>query len=92
MLKKLFLQTVTLQNTPNPVTSITTFSFELNTIRDIQFEIRDMRGRIITNMDIGTMAVGIHSIDFDIEGLSGGMYTYTLTADGVSLTKKMTIK
>ena len=80
------------QNTPNPVTSITTFSFELNTSRDIQFEIRDMRGRIITNMDKGTMAAGIHSIDFDIEGLSGGMYTYTLTADGVSLTKKMTVK
>ena len=80
------------QNTPNPVTSITTFSFELNTSRDIQFEIRDMRGRIITNMDKGTMAAGIHRIDFDIEGLSGGMYTYTLTADGISLTKKMTLK
>ena len=51
-----------------------------------------MRGRIIANMDKGTIAAGIHRIDFDIEGLSGGMYTYTLTADGVSLTKKMTVK
>ena len=71
---------------------MTTFTFELNVSRDIQFEIRDMSGRLITEMDKGAMAAGIHTIDFDIDGLSGGMYTYTLTADGVSLTKKMTVK
>ena len=43
-------------------------------------------------MDKGTLGAGNHSIDFDVNGLSSGMYTYSLIANGVSVTKKMTVK
>ena len=81
-----------LQNRPNPASNTTTFAFELSTVKDIQFEIRDLSGRVITSMDKGTLGAGNHTIDFDVNGLSSGMYTYSLIANGVSVTKKMTVK
>ena len=59
---------------------------------DIQFEIRDLSGRIITSIDRGTLGAGNHTINYDVNTLSGGMYTYTLIANGVTITKKMTVK
>ncbi len=81
-----------LQNRPNPASSLTTFEFELNTSMDIQFEIRDLSGRVITMIDRGTLGAGNHTIDYNVNTLSGGMYTYTLIANGVTITKKLTVK
>ena len=81
-----------LQNRPNPATSTTTFAFELSTSKDVQFEIRDLSGRVVTSMDRGTLGAGNHTIDFDVNKLSSGMYTYSLIANGVTVSKKMTVK
>lgn len=80
------------QNIPNPATNSTTFKFELTQSRAISLEIRDLSGRVVTSINEGTLGAGTHTIDYDVSKLSSGMYTYTLIADGVSLTKKMTIK
>ena len=71
---------------------MTTFSFELNSNKNVQFEIRDLSGRVVANIDKGSLGAGTHTIDFDVNSLSSGMYTYTLVANGVSLSKKMTVK
>jgi hypothetical protein len=81
-----------LQNRPNPATNMTTFAFELSTSKDVQFEIRDLSGRVVTRMDQGTLGAGSHAIDYDINNLSSGMYTYTLIANGVAVSKNMTVK
>ena len=81
-----------LQNRPNPATNVTTFAFELSTSKDIQFELRDLSGRVVARMDQGTLGAGTHTIDYDVNNLSSGMYTYTLIANGVAVTKKMTVK
>jgi hypothetical protein len=81
-----------LQNRPNPASSTTTFTFELNSSRDVAFEIRDLSGRVVSRMEEGTMGAGTHTITYDVNTLSSGLYTYTLIADGISVTKKMTIK
>ena len=80
------------QNTPNPASSTTTFSFDLNSSRSVIFEIRDMSGRVVSRMNEGTLGAGAHTIEFDVNALSSGLYTYTLIADGISLTKKMTVQ
>lgn len=80
------------QNIPNPASYTTTFKFELNSSRDISLEIRDLSGRIVTSMNQGTLGAGVHSINYDVSELSSGLYTYTLIADGLSITKKMTVK
>ena len=80
------------QNIPNPASTTTTFSFDLNSNRSVIFEIRDMSGRVVSRMDEGTLGAGAHTIEFDVNALSSGLYTYTLIADGISLTKKMTVQ
>ena len=80
------------QNIPNPASNVTTFSFDLSQSRSVQFEIRDLSGRVITRLEKGTLGVGAHSVTYDVSALSSGLYTYTLIADGVSITKKMVIR
>ena len=80
------------QNIPNPASNVTTFSFDLSQSRSVQFEIRDLSGRVITRLEEGTLGAGAHTVTYDVSALSSGLYTYTLIADGVSITKKMIIR
>ena len=80
------------QNIPNPASNVTTFNFELSQSRSVQFEIRDLSGRVITRLEKGTLGAGAHNVTYDVSALSSGLYTYTLIADGVSITKKMVIR
>ncbi|MDG2363413.1 MAG: T9SS type A sorting domain-containing protein, partial [Flavobacteriales bacterium] len=80
------------QNIPNPASNVTTFNFELSQSRSVQFEIRDLSGRVITRLEKGTLGAGAHTVTYDVRALSSGLYTYTLIADGVSITKKMVIR
>ena len=80
------------QNIPNPASNVTTFSFDLNQSRSVQFEIRDLSGRVITRLEEGTLGAGAHTVTYDVSALSSGLYTYTLIADGISITKKMVIR
>jgi hypothetical protein len=80
------------QNIPNPASNVTTFNFDLSQSRTVQFEIRDLSGRVITRLEEGTLGAGAHSVTYDVSALSSGLYTYTLIADGVSITKKMVIR
>ena len=80
------------QNIPNPASNVTTFNFDLSQSRSVQFEIRDLSGRVITRLEKGTLGAGAHTVTYDVSALSSGLYTYTLIADGVSITKKMVIR
>jgi hypothetical protein len=80
------------QNIPNPASNITTFNFDLSQSRSVQFEIRDLSGRVITRLEEGTLGAGAHTVTYDVSALSSGLYTYTLIADGISITKKMVIR
>mgnify|MGYP003959937397 FL=1 len=80
------------QNIPNPASNVTTFNFDLSQSRSVQFEIRDLSGRVITRLEKGTLGAGAHTVTYDVSALSSGLYTYTLIVDGVSITKKMVIR
>lgn len=80
------------QNIPNPANNATTFKFELNSSKNVSLELRDLSGRIVASINEGTLGAGVHTIDYNVSDLSSGLYTYTLIADGVSITKKMTVK
>ena len=80
------------QNSPNPATNTTVFNFEISQSRSIAFELRDLSGRVVTRIEEGTLGAGNHTISYDVSTLSSGLYTYTLIADGVSMTKKMVVR
>ena len=79
------------QNTPNPTNGSTTIRFELTQSRNVSMEIRDLQGRLIDRMEQGQLPAGTHSMNYQVDQLQGGIYTYTLVADGMRLTKKMIV-
>lgn len=80
------------QNIPNPAMGTTTIRFELGQSRDVMLEVRDGMGRLVSSKDMGTLGAGLHNMELNLDGWASGLYTYTLSADGLRTTKKMTIK
>lgn len=80
------------QNMPNPAAGTTTIRFELAQSRDVVLEVRDGMGRLVTTNDMGTLGAGLHTWDLNLDGWASGLYTYTLRADGLRTTKKLTVK
>ena len=80
------------QNVPNPAEATTSIRFELLQARRVALEIRDLQGRLIEVLEQGMLPAGTHNVVYDVAGLGAGLYTYTLVADGMRLTKKMNIR
>ena len=80
------------QNVPNPANGTTTIRFELLQARNVTVEMRDLQGRLIQAVERGQLPAGTHQVDLNVADLQGGIYTYTLVADGMRLTKKMMVK
>ena len=54
--------------------------------------VRDVTGRVVMNMNEGVKPAGAHSIRINVAELGSGIYTYTLNAGEVHLTKEMLVK
>ncbi|MBT6163752.1 MAG: T9SS type A sorting domain-containing protein, partial [Crocinitomicaceae bacterium] len=80
------------QNVPNPTNGTTMIRFELLQTRNVTMEMRDLQGRLIQVVERGQLPAGNHQVDMNVSDLQGGIYTYTLVADGMRLTKKMMVK
>lgn len=80
------------QNVPNPTQGTTSIRFELLQSRNVSMELRDLQGRLIERVERGQLPAGEHRLDMDVASLQGGIYTYTLVADGIRLTKKMIVR
>lgn len=71
-----------LSNYPNPVSTTTTFSFDLAQPAEVSLQIYNAAGAIIGDLDQGMLAAGQHLLSFDASDFSAGMYHYTLVLDG----------
>jgi len=80
------------QNVPNPTDGTTTIRFELAQPRTVALELRDLQGRLIQSIEAGRLPAGEHSSTFDVSGLQAGIYSYTLVADGMRMTKKLVVR
>lgn len=80
------------QNVPNPANGTTTVRFELLQARNVTVEMRDLQGRLIQAVERGQLPAGTHQVELNVAELQSGIYTYTLVADGMRLTKKMMVK
>lgn len=80
------------QNYPNPFNPTTNISFRLNKAQTVSLTVYNMLGKkvqqIINNR---TYTAGNHSIQFDANALSSGVYIYQLEAGGKVFTKKLTL-
>jgi flagellar hook assembly protein FlgD len=68
------------------------FRFEMLQARNVSLEIRDLQGRIVDTIERGQLSAGEHQVQYDVTALGGGIYTYTLIADGMRMTKKFIVQ
>ncbi len=77
------------QNYPNPFNPVTSIEFNLPKSSFVSLKVYDLTGREVRNLISERMDGGIHSVSFNAEGLSSGVYFYRLEAGEFSSVKKM---
>jgi hypothetical protein len=77
---------------PNPATGNTRVDFTLEAAAEVTLEVTSMTGAIVRRMDLGVQPAGNQRAILDLEGLTAGMYTYTITVDGARATRKLIVK
>jgi glucuronoarabinoxylan endo-1,4-beta-xylanase len=84
------------QNYPNPFSSSTSISYELNKQTDVQLTIYDILGREVKKFSVGNQNEGVHGVQWDARNSSGvklasGVYFYIMQVGSKILTKKMVL-
>ncbi|RPI13971.1 MAG: choice-of-anchor B family protein [Ignavibacteriae bacterium] len=79
------------QNYPNPFNPSTTIKYFLPKNSHVSLKIYNVVGKEIASLVDGIEDAGEHSVNFDASELAGGVYFYTIYADGFTDTKRMTL-
>lgn len=80
------------QNQPNPFSGTTDVIIYLQSGSELTLTVRDLSGKELSVQDLGVKAAGNHVISIDGEGLSSGMYFYTISSNDHQITRKMQVK
>jgi hypothetical protein len=81
-----------LQNYPNPAAGSTTVKVNLHKPADLKLRIVNKLGQQVLSLDAGHRLQGMNEITFDVSGLAGGVYCYTVIAGETSISKKMIVE
>jgi hypothetical protein len=79
------------QNRPNPTSSTTTIDYVLPKNGEVVLTIVNLMGQIIDTPVDEIQAPGMHSVNYNTNKLSPGIYYYSLTFNKETLVKKMVI-
>jgi photosystem II stability/assembly factor-like uncharacterized protein len=77
------------QNYPNPFNPNTTIEFILPQASNVSLKIFDVLGQEIATILDDHLAVGTHSVRWNAQAFTSGIYFYRLQAENTSLIKKM---
>ena len=80
------------QNYPNPFNQATTIRYDLPKAQKVRLSVFDVNGREIQVLVDEYSAAGSHTISFDGQAVSSGLYYYRLTAEDGTAVRKMIIK
>lgn len=78
------------QNYPNPFNPATEIRFSIPEQSHVTLEVFDVTGRHVETLVDRQMSRGEHSVRFNADGLTSGLYLYRLQADGQTFTRRMT--
>jgi|GEM_PF-6904711 hypothetical protein len=76
---------------PNPFNPSTTLTYSLAKPANVSLAVFDSSGRKIATLVDNFVSAGEHSVQFDGNGLSSGVYFYRLKAGGVEKSGRMTL-
>jgi hypothetical protein len=79
------------QNFPNPFSRSTEIAYELTSGSEVSFEVMDLTGRKVMEVNKGMMPAGKHTYTLETNNLDPGVYFYTLKAGSFVQTKQMVI-
>ena len=77
------------QNYPNPFNPTTNIKFSVPQQGKFAVRVFDLLGREVATLFNGVVNAGVHSVTFNGDKLSSGIYFYNLVGDKVNITKKM---
>lgn len=78
-------------NYPNPFNPKTSISFNLQQNDNVKIDIFSIKGRYIETIANKNFAKGNHSVDWNAENLSSGIYFYKLSTSNYETVKKITL-
>ncbi len=70
------------QNYPNPFNPVTMIEYSLKASARVKLTVFDFLGREISTLVASEQGAGVHRIEWNGSGQSGGIYFYRLTASG----------
>lgn len=80
------------QNQPNPFNKTSVISYEIENNATVALTIFDVTGKKVAEQNEGNQNAGKHSLNFNAEHLSAGVYYYSLTAgEKATSTMKMVV-
>jgi len=79
------------QNYPNPFNPTTQIRFGIPQSGFVKLDIYNLLGQKITTLINEEMSSGYHSVDFNAEDISSGVYVYTLSVNDFVTSKKMVL-
>jgi choice-of-anchor C domain-containing protein len=78
--------------TPNPAAGAATIAFVLPSATDVQLVVRDLQGRVVTELVNGPRPAGVHRVQWESgAGLPSGLYFVSLTAQGRTLVRRVSL-
>ncbi|MEE9554069.1 MAG: T9SS type A sorting domain-containing protein [candidate division Zixibacteria bacterium] len=82
------IRIASIQIYPNPFNASTTIRYDLPNESEVRIEIYDLLGRNTKTLLAGTQPAGSHSIVWDAEDVSSGVYFYRIEAGDYNETRK----
>jgi subtilisin family serine protease len=79
------------QNFPNPFNPATTIQFDLPVSDHVKLVVYDMLGREVRTLLDERLSAGQHSVRFEAEDVSTGVYIYRLSIGATFVTRKMVL-
>jgi endo-1,4-beta-xylanase len=80
-----------LYNSPNPFNSITSITFELPRRSQVNLSVYNLAGQEVVNLVSEDRDAGNHTVEWNAEGLSTGIYFCLMEAEGIVLRNRMII-
>jgi hypothetical protein len=79
------------QNYPNPFNPVTSISFGLPEMTNVNLKVYNTLGEEVALIARGLFEAGTYSINFDASSLPSGNFIYVLQTDKTVISKKMTL-
>ncbi|MBS1516888.1 MAG: T9SS type A sorting domain-containing protein [Bacteroidetes bacterium] len=79
------------QNYPNPFNPSTKISFSIPVSGVVSLKIYDISGKEVAELINGELTAGFHTVSFNANGLTSGIYFYRLTSGNFTKVMKMSL-